>query len=78
MAIVNLQPLDVMGFDFVGRFPDTPRRNRYIFIGVDYFTRVLFAQAVLESQGKSAVSLLMRIVVPGLFLTQLKYNRTGD
>ena len=59
MAIVHLQHLDMMEFDFVGRVPDTPRRNTYIIIGVDYFTRVLFAQAVLESPGKSAVSLLM-------------------
>jgi len=62
MAIVHLQPLDMLGFDFVGRFPDTPRGNKYIVIGVDYFTRFLFAQAVPDSQGKSAVSLLMRVV----------------
>ena len=62
LAIVHLQPLDMMGFDFVGRFPDTPRGNKYIVIGVDYFTRFLFAQAVPDSQGISAVVLLMRIV----------------
>jgi len=59
----------MMGFDLVGRFPDTPRKNRYIIIGVDYFTGVLFPQAVLESHGKSAVSLLMRMVIKGLFLS---------
>jgi len=32
------------------------------FADVDYFTRFLFAQGVLDSQGKLAVSLLMRIV----------------
>jgi len=62
MAIVHLQPLDMMGFDFVGRFPETPRGNRYIIIGVDYFTRFLFGKAVPDSQGKSAVSLLMEVV----------------
>jgi len=62
MAIVHLQPLDMMGFDFVGRFPDTPRGNKYIVIGVDYFTGFMFAQAVPDNQGKSAVALLMRIV----------------
>ena len=62
MAIVHLQPLDMMGFDFVGRFPETPRGNRYIIIGVDYFSRFLFAKAVPDAQGKSAVSLLMEIV----------------
>jgi len=62
MAILHLQPLDMMGFDFVGRFPETPRSNRYIIIGVDYFTRCLFAKAVPDSQGKSAVALLLEIV----------------
>jgi len=62
MAIVYLQPLDMMGFDFVGRFSDTLRGNKYIIMGVDYFTRFLFAQAVPDSQGKSAVSLLIRLV----------------
>ena len=62
MAILHLQPLDMMGFDFVGRFPETPRSNRYIIIGVDYFTRFLFAKAVPDSQGKSAVALLLEIV----------------
>jgi len=69
MAIVHLQPLDMIRFDFVESFPDTPRRNRYIIIGVDYFTRVLLAKAVLESSEKSAVSLLLRLVVTGLFLS---------
>ena len=62
MAIVHLQPLDMMGFDFVGRFPDTQRGNKYIIIGVGNFTRSLFAAAVPDSQAKSAVSLLMGIV----------------
>ena len=62
MSIVHLQPFDMMGFDFVGRFPDTPRGNKYIVIGVDYFTRFMFALPVADSQGKSAVALLMRTV----------------
>jgi len=62
LRIVHLQPLDMMGFDFVGRFPETARGNKYIIIGVDYFTRFLFAKAVPDCQGKSAVSLLMEIV----------------
>ena len=62
LRIVHLQPLDMMGFDFVGRFPETARGNKYIIIGIDYFTRVLFSKAVSDCQGKSAVSLLMEIV----------------
>jgi len=62
MAILHLQPLDMMGFDFLSRFPETPRGNRYIIIAVDYFTRFLFAKATPDSHGKSAVALLMEIV----------------
>jgi len=62
MAIMPLQPLDLMGFDIVGRFPDTPRGNKYIVIAVDYFTRFLFARAVPDSQGRSAVALLITVV----------------
>ena len=62
MAIVHLQPLDMMGFDFVGRFPESPRGNKYIIIGVDYFSRYLFGKAVPDSQGKSAVALLTEVV----------------
>ena len=63
LAIVHLQPLDMMGFDFLGRFPDTVRGNKYIIISVDYFTRFLFGKAVPDSQGKSAVSLWMEVVI---------------
>jgi len=62
LRMVHLEPLDMMGFDFVGRFPVTARRNKYIIIGVDYFTRSLFAKAVPDCQGKSAMSLLKEIV----------------
>ena len=62
LAIMHLQPLDMMGFDFVGRIPDTPRGNKYIVIGIDHFTGFLFAQVVPDSHGKSAIALLMRKV----------------
>jgi len=64
LAIVHLQPLDMMGFDFIGRFPYTARGNKYIIIGVDYFTRFLLGKAVPDSEGKSPVSLLMEVVKP--------------
>ena len=60
--IVHLEPLDMMGFDFVGRFPETTLGNKYIILIVDYFTCFLFGKAVPDCQGKSAVALLMEIV----------------
>lgn len=62
LAIVHLQPLDIIGYDFMGRFPDTARGNKYIIIGVDDITRFLFGKAVPDSEGKSAVSLLMEVI----------------
>ena len=62
IPIVHLQPLDMMGFDFIGRFPKTARGNQYIIIVVDYFSRFHFGKAVPDSQGKSGLSLVMEIV----------------
>jgi len=62
LRIVHLQPLDIMGFDFVGRFPETAHCNKYIIIRLNYFTRFLFTKAVPNCQGKSAMSLLIEIV----------------
>ena len=52
----------MIGFDFVRRLSDTSRRNKYIIISFDYFTEFLLAQVVPDSQGKSALSLLIWIV----------------
>jgi len=62
MAIVHLQPLNMMGFDCVERFPESPQGNKYIIIVVDYFSRFLFGNTVPDSQGKSAVVLLTEVV----------------
>jgi len=35
LKIVRLQLLDMMGFDFVERFPKTASVNKYIIIGIN-------------------------------------------
>ena len=49
LAVVHLQLLDMMGFDFVGKFLETTRGKKYIIIGVDYFTHFLFGKGVPDS-----------------------------
>ena len=53
-AIVHLQPFDMVGLDFIGPItPQSATGNRYIIIMVDYFTRYLFAKAVVSATGAS-------------------------
>jgi hypothetical protein len=44
--VVYLQPMDMVGMDFIGPLTISSHGNRYIIILVDYFSRYLFAKAV--------------------------------
>ena len=80
--ILNLQPMDILGMDFLG--PISPagtsragtggvgtggagtsgagiRKNRYILIIVDYYSRFLFAEAVPVADGATVVRTLRKI-----------------
>jgi len=65
LPVVQLQPLDMLGFDFIGPISPVsqPTHCRYIIIAVDYFTRYLFAQPVAAAMGASAVGLLLNQIV---------------
>jgi len=60
LPIVQLQPLDMLGIDFIG--PVTPitinTGYRYIVIAVDYFTRFVFVLPVTSATGETALQLL--------------------
>ena len=57
--IVHLQPFDMVGLDFIGQItPTSVQGNRFIIIMVDYFTRFLFAKAILAATGDAARGLL--------------------
>lgn len=60
--IMSLQPMDLMGMDFVG--PITPHSRNgsiYILLVVDYFSRYLFAHATKKSTGTAVVEFLKKI-----------------
>lgn len=60
--IVHLQPMDMLGMDFIGPIaPVTSAGNRYIIILVDYFTRYMFAKAVTHATGEAAKNLLENV-----------------
>lgn len=58
-SIYSLQPMDLMGMDFLG--PITPHSQNgsvYILIVVDYFSRFLFAHATMKNSGEAVVEFL--------------------
>lgn len=51
--ILNVQPMDMIGIDFVGPIsPESVRGMKYILIAVDYFSRFLFATATKRANGE--------------------------
>lgn len=52
-TILNLQPMDMLGIDFVGPISPASRNGgkKYILIAVDYFSKVLFAMATEKADG---------------------------
>ena len=74
--ILNLQPMDMLGMDFLGPIKPTgvgggssgvgggssaAGGSRYILIVVDYYSRFLFAEAVLTADGPTVVRALKKI-----------------
>ena len=72
-TILNLQPIDMLGMDFLGPIrpvgvdkhqPINPARvegNRYILIIVDYYSRFLFAEATPTADSITVVRTLRKI-----------------
>lgn len=60
--IMSLQPLDLLGMDFLGPInPASRNGSKYILLVVDYFSRYLFAQATERSTGAAVVGFLRQI-----------------
>ena len=57
--IMSLQPMDLMGMDFVGPIsPHSVNGSVYIILTVDYFSRYLFAHATKRNTGEAVVEFL--------------------
>ena len=65
LPILQLQPFDMVGMDFIGPIsPITaPFSYKYIVIAVDYCSRFLFPAPVTNASGDCAVSLLLEQIV---------------
>ena len=60
--ILNLQPMDMMGMDFLGPIkPEGVGKNKYILIIVDYYSRFLFAEVVRDVDEVTVVRVLQKI-----------------
>ena len=60
--IVSLQPMDLLGMDFIGPItPNSRNGSVYILVVVDYFSRYLFAHATKRSTGTAVVEFLRNI-----------------
>lgn len=57
--VMALQPMDLMGMDFLGPItPNSRSGSVYIIIAVDYFSRYLFAHATQRNNGDTVVRFL--------------------
>ena len=58
-SIMSLQPMDMMGMDFLGPIsPHSRSGSIYIILAVDYFSRFLFAHATQRNTGEAVVRFL--------------------
>jgi hypothetical protein len=63
--ILHLQPLDMIGIDYLGPFNPVCEgtNNRYVILVVDYFSRFAWARAVECNDGATAVRFLLEEIV---------------
>jgi hypothetical protein len=63
--ILHLQPLDMIGIDYLGPFNPACEgtNNRYVILVVDYFSRFAWARAVECNDGATAVRFLLEEIV---------------
>ena len=63
LPILQLQPLDMLGIDFIGPFrPISNSGARYICIAVDYFSRYLWAKPLPTATSANALEFLQQTV----------------
>ena len=79
LPIVQLQPLDCLGLDYMGPFTPIARSGaRFIIIAVCYFTRFLFANAVPESTSANTLAFVESDIVDKLGWPRAFYHDNGS
>ena len=79
LPIVHLQPMDCLGIDYIGPFTPIARSGaRFIIIGVDYFTRFLFARAVPAATSSNTVAFVEDEIVRPFGWPRAFYHDNGS
>ena len=60
-TVLNLQPMDMLGMDFVGPIRPASKENKYVLIVVDYFSRYVFVSAEERADGAVVTRFLTKI-----------------
>ena len=60
-GILEVEPFDVWGMDFMGPFPDSCR-NRYILVAVDYVTKWVEAIATQQNDARTVIKFLKKYI----------------
>ena len=60
-GILEIEPFDVWGMDFMGPFPDSCR-NRYILVVVDYVTKWVEAIAAPQNDSRTVIKFLKKYI----------------
>lgn len=60
-TILNLQPMDMLGMDFVGPIRPESQGKKYILIVVDYFSRYMLASAEEKADGPTVQIFLTKV-----------------
>ncbi|GAO52423.1 hypothetical protein G7K_6501-t1 [Saitoella complicata NRRL Y-17804] len=77
--IVQLQPFDMCGLDFVGKVTPASRKSgyQYLLVFVDYFSRFVIAKAVPSASSEVVVDFMETQVKPMFGLPRALYTDNG-
>lgn len=79
LPVVSLQVGDILAFDYIGPFtPIAKSGARFIGIGVDYFARFLFADAVEQATSANTVAIFENKVVDKIGYPRAVYTDNGS
>lgn len=79
LPVVSLQPLDIMGIDYIGPFtPIAESGARFIVIAVDYISRFMFAESVQLATSANTVEFVQSQIVNPFGWPRSWYHDNGS
>ncbi|XP_010692581.1 uncharacterized protein LOC104905678 [Beta vulgaris subsp. vulgaris] len=76
MGILEIEPIDVWGIDFMGPFPSSCG-NRYILVVVDYVTKWVEVVASISNDSKVVMKLFKKVIFPRFGVPRVLINDGG-